>query len=910
MYNNMEKREVFLEKNKSTVSVNKESELSVSLSAKTRVLPYSDINEKLSLIKLYNSERDACNRYRMIFTVNPICTNVLFNAKTEVIRKEGAPDCSVLPVETGVTKNISGETMGFQNLLSIFSANTLQAIRDTEYTHPDFFDGETPYVYHCGWDVFNNHMLRNDDFTYISKINGKSNEFNTISDYLRDKDGNIIKEKINPNNLIETEMHVYGVDNILSMHTAFRNRLDEKNGWYGFTNPGNIEISNIVVDDSEISINKMMNNNKSCELYELYPDQSLYSFIPKINKYRGRLEYNWDYDLVYPYENEYDKLKEIVGTYNKIAEDSTPIKIISAKKISSTSGNDFVCFKTLFKHTLKSGDYVKLYFVDGNSISSINRRFKVTNCGDAEGNDTDRYFSVLASDMSNRFKFVDDTVVFTSNNQDVQFFYKKDVSGTECKYYIRKFKRLKNERFESEINKLAFGENIYGDRMAQIIFTDDIDVEGLVDNLGRPLSEVYLYMFKTNRGHDEWYNRNNYTGETVEFSHCFGKITSGLDLPEEEKDYNVRKLHNVNFVSQARATDTIPVEYLNGFKYVYSGSIITESEQPKVIDDDLTIEKLDNGGFVYGDIVEFDPINYTETVIENIYHRFNTAQRESSNSKYFDVIDDEIEYDDYDIGVNTQANAFKVSAHTLNIVLDDRAQYKYPANIAPEGYFYNPKTAIKLADISGEITKVTVKQIKYSGWSGSDAFRRVDEGIDEEGNQVITWHGNFSALTKYDFVKGDFIALYQSESDKIFYGVVDNVIDNVIDVMFPEMPTAQEVVKGSAALLTTREYIAPYATFLPSSRAFVWRNLIKPSELPNDSTLYDMPFSNGCFYIHQNVNFFLKRQDPRNEFGLLYPENANDNVKPETKNYKKPGNNWIDLSMFKLFPSELKNICY
>ena len=41
----MEKREIFLEKNKSKVSVNKESELSVSLSAKTRLLPYGDISE-------------------------------------------------------------------------------------------------------------------------------------------------------------------------------------------------------------------------------------------------------------------------------------------------------------------------------------------------------------------------------------------------------------------------------------------------------------------------------------------------------------------------------------------------------------------------------------------------------------------------------------------------------------------------------------------------------------------------------------------------------------------------------------------------------------------------------------------------------------------------------------------------
>ena len=111
-------------------------------------------------------------------------------------------------------------------------------------------------------------------------------------------------------------------------------------------------------------------------------------------------------------------------------------------------------------------------------------------------------------------------------------------------------------------------------------------------------------------------------------------------------------------------------------------------------------------------------------------------------------------------------------------------------------------------------------------------------------------------------------------------------------------------------MLTSREYIAPYATFLPASRAFVWRSLVKPSELPNDSTLFDMPFANGCLYIHQNVNFFLKRQDPLNEFGLLYPEDANDNNEPQTKFYKKPGNNKIDTSAFETFSEFLNNICY
>ena len=435
----MEKREIFLEKNKSTVSVNKESELGVALSAKTRVLPYSSIDEKLSLIKLYNSERDACNRYRMVFTINPICTNVLFNAKTEVVRLEGSERCVVLPQNPR-----SSFTDGFQHINSS-PLNTMQAIRDTEYTHPNFFDGENPYVYHCGWDIFNNHMLRSEDFTYISNVgtDGRSKPvFNTISDYLRNKEGKIINEKISPNNYTAIPMHVYQYDTILSMYNAFRNRLDEKNGWYGFTNPGNIEIANVTINGKEISINKMMNNNKSCELYELYPDQSLYSFIPKMNKFRNRLEYNWDYDLVYPYENDYEKLADIVGIES---DGGIKLKVLKTKRTSSASGSDFVTFKTMFKHTFNQGDYVILYYLNGSEMEKINKRFKIITCGDSDGNNTDRYFSIRATDLSSDFTFNrDGDVIFSDSREKVNFYYRKDVNGYECKYYIRKFKRLKS----------------------------------------------------------------------------------------------------------------------------------------------------------------------------------------------------------------------------------------------------------------------------------------------------------------------------------------------------------------------------------------------------------------------------------------------------------------------------------
>ena len=56
-----------------------------------------------------------------------------------------------------------------------------------------------------------------------------------------------------------------------------------------------------------LTLNKCMNNREACDFIDMYPDRSLFSFTPNINKYRGnRAERNWDYCITYPYSNWYD----------------------------------------------------------------------------------------------------------------------------------------------------------------------------------------------------------------------------------------------------------------------------------------------------------------------------------------------------------------------------------------------------------------------------------------------------------------------------------------------------------------------------------------------------------------------------------------------------------------------------
>ena len=927
----MEQRKVFLEKNKSINSVNAESFMNVELSAKTRLTPYNDVDEKLSLYQLYNDERDACERFRMVFTINPICSNVLFNTRTEIVKNEGSDDCEVI---------IGDETGDKGNAVNTTKFDWKQGIRDTEYSHADLYEDETPYVYHCGWDIFNNHMLRKDDFVYVSKVSGSTTDkqesekvFNTINDYVRDFSGKTVKEAIvitNDNTGHTISRHLYQYDTILTMYDAFANRIQVKNGWYGFTNPGNIEIPNVEIkgkdDTKKVSINKLMNNNKPCEFIDMYPDRSLFSFVPKLNKYRHRAEKNWDYCITYPYKKDEEKLSEVLGLDSEMTEDSgkNAIKSIETKITTSNSGIEIIQIKSIFKHTLEAGGYVRLYYKNGDKLVRTSHKAKVVSVGTVSGEEKDRYFSIKLTDVSNIFDVEKSdngkklVVNIDGEKVDAELYYKKEDSGYECQYYFRVFKKLKKEvdgkelELASEINKLAYGENIYGDRFAEIVFTDDIDVTGLVDNNGRPVSEVYLTFIKRNKGHEKWYTEKKYGDEDVEFSHCFGEVTSGLDLPTDDgcRDYNVRRLHNVKI-------DDMTGNYKVNADTLWRDVLGTEI---KPLEPDITI----NDDEFLGDIVEYNPVEAKETVIENVYHRFNTAQREEcKNSDYYDIMYDRLDNDDYDAELKNSTNdagGFVVTSGYVNttegFVTDTTGNGIYPGNINPEGYYYNPHFKIKIRQESDTLSEVTGKTIQYNPASATGAKKTFSfEGnpvLDERGETYECYKLSFINPTKKKYVIGDSLCFYDKVNKTTTWGYIDSVEEQNDGMYLGCIITdkgdglAAKLNNKEVTIVSTDDGVATYATYLPNSNKFVWRSLVAPSEITQDSDLYDMPFSNGRFYKHENINFFLKRQDPRNEYKLLSPEKMNTAL----SGYKVWGYDKIDLSGVLYFYDSLLNVCY
>lgn len=913
---------IFIERNRNLKAVNKENKVNVNLTQKARLLPYNNISDTLNLHDLFMAERDACHRYRLIFTINPVCSNVLYNMKTEVVYKEGGPDCQVLvgeedkPVHTDIVRAV----------LSPAVSNTTepvtreQAIRDTEYSHPQVGG----VVYHCGVDIFNNHMLRSVGFNHVNRMNKSASAicgtvFNTIEDYVRDGKGNMVQEVIGEtNNLTEGYVHMYHIDNIISMESAFVNNVKNENGWYGFDNVGFMEIPNGA--DGMVYVNKLMNNNKACEFIDFYPDRSLFSFIPKVNNERHRIEKNWDYCITYPYKSDYEKYK----MFSDVPGSKSINGILCRnKKVTVGSGRDYIVFYCQIKHNLTYGDTVRMY--DGNGVT---KELFVIGFGDSAGNDKEHCFRVYEND------FMADPNFDTTEN--TQHWFKKLSNQTGCEYYFRTFKKLKdaddNEPV-STINKLAFGENIYGDRTAQIIYTDDIDVTGLKDNRGRPLSELYLTIIKRNKGHEKWYDENLFNDPEIEFSHCFGKVTAGIETIAKGSDgrnFNVRKLTNFSL-------DKIQGDYVSGARALFGDGFSDENSLPKHLNFDdkdfegITIEDYDEFD---GDIVEFNPATNKETVLESVQYRFNTEQRETGNPCYYDILEDELMHDDYDNGVlysgftgqlypgdenyyfthtDVVVTGFTVEKNVKRNRLSELPSGEavsdlFPGNICPEGYYYKAHYRIPIREISSSASSQIGAVIAYD----TDTLNAYTVTLKDGGKQSFV---DVTVHRDYKFIIGDLFGLYSEANNRLVWGVLDSFtyLDNDGGIRL-KIETNEEVTYNDFSgvtwdLVLTDGNVPTYASYIKKEQKFVWRDVLKPSEAASASGLDDVMYANDAIYLHTNINFFLKRQDATGEFGLLAPKKGPDgqDISP-LRNYKKHGT-LADFSQLIYLAIEAQNAC-
>lgn len=386
---------------RSVDSVDVERSVSVDMQHTVSPLGDKDIQATIDLNEQYLKERNACNDYRLIVTIKPYCTNVLFNACTEAVINEGSNDTDVvLPydnIDQSTLVKIKNKIKGKDNNVGIYDM-----IRNTEYSREGIgFD------YHPGLDIFNNHILRNKTYRIVNDYVKADNKeiFNTISDYMRSSDGSILKRccRKNIDDISMVDKHLYDKDDILPFYTgdAVKENLREQDGWFGFYNTSVISAKNKGGVDMDIS--RVINSKGNCEFIDMYPDRTLFSFIPKYNPHRNRLEYNWDYAITYAFDSTTQYSVNESGTHTlkdfELIKDGdvNALLTLSVEYRLLPNGRGAVFFRSAVKHNLKVNDKVYIYFdenEDGADWHKSCNTYLVAGVGDINHKEQDYYFYV------------------------------------------------------------------------------------------------------------------------------------------------------------------------------------------------------------------------------------------------------------------------------------------------------------------------------------------------------------------------------------------------------------------------------------------------------------------------------------------------------------------------------------
>ena len=95
---------IFLQSHLSKKSSNTSNGVNVQFKGRRKLLPTNDVSEIVSQYDQYLLERESCNKIRLTCQVNPICTNVLFNPITEIVRYEGSNNVELLNYLDGSTE--------------------------------------------------------------------------------------------------------------------------------------------------------------------------------------------------------------------------------------------------------------------------------------------------------------------------------------------------------------------------------------------------------------------------------------------------------------------------------------------------------------------------------------------------------------------------------------------------------------------------------------------------------------------------------------------------------------------------------------------------------------------------------------------------------------------------------------
>ena len=359
--------------------------------------------------------------------------------------------------------------------------------------------------------------------------------------------------------------------------TIMSNSIFEKDGWVGSYN-------------DEPNVNEIQFNDNKSALCEFFPFDPGYDRLKMLDSDGAS---NYLFKLVYPFGTK--DITLVKNNLNISLKDGVPI---IDKFTIELNGRQYIGFRTPMNHGLNVGDRIRLFnFVDNTPNNTLNLTTQLY-----------RVFKLGNQVNDNKLR----TFVIDVNPSDINFTIgvstiKRSVNGKLSSYYVRQFKSLTSSDYKDyDLYPAAYGVTYFNDEVVAFNFKNDIDVSSLVDNLGRPITEIYLSIIKND-------NDSNPTSLNTQYwlqqqqnlkppynTRFWTKISAGYDLENNNNvNYNIRSYGDTNYVGS------------------------------------LYYENIDESDDVFdGDIVEYNESELLERRMENLYHRVNTVYREFLNSIY------------------------------------------------------------------------------------------------------------------------------------------------------------------------------------------------------------------------------------------------------------------------------------
>jgi len=410
-----------------------------------------------------------------------------------------------------------------------------------------------------------------------------------------------------------------------------------------------------------------------CSYLDMEPKRQRFSFVQDTAPYHNSQNEpvkNWELTITYPADSD--------DTHNMV---NGGLLLIDVKQ-AVVSTRQMTAISVGCAHNLSIGDLVRISGTNGYNGDHLVVRTGLDN-GDLK-----------------EYYFVIDVPTTPSNTIDFNSRMKRVVNDNESRYYFRKFRKIKTRNLnmiepdDYETYKLAFSQNVYQDDITQFVLNEDIDVSGLVDNLGRPLTELYLTILKTDS------------------SGLFTQVKSGIELPF------IAQLNTSNTTNPYLLSVPVINKIHNGGQLPFTSH--TPLENNVKIKDNNNI--IDNNDY-YGDLVEYNESELLETVLATVAHRFNTLNRETSPSMTYATNE-----------ANPQTNP-PTLATTVTVNLGPRQ----------EGYYYKPHHLIRIKQFSNYIEQSDINTIEIPSYAtqsndGTYLWRDVlDIGINQIDGDVLNY---------------------------------------------------------------------------------------------------------------------------------------------------------------------------